>query len=156
MNALSRTLLLALAWVALRGELTPFVFAEGIAIGYVVLVAARQAPPPRWQRLRAWIALWAYFVWDLVLSNARVAIEVLTPNDDLRCGVVAVPLDTTSDASTTMLATLINLTPGAVSLDVSDDRRTLYVHTMHLTSAEAFRRHLKGGLERRVKEAIER
>jgi len=154
-RTLSRILLLALAWVALRGELSPFVFAEGAAIGYVVLVAARQAPTPSWRRIRAWVALWAYFLWDLLLSNIRVAIEVVTPNDDLRCGVVAVPLDTKSEAATTLFATLINLTPGAVSLDVSDDRRTLYVHTMHLKSAEAFRRHLKDGLERRVKEALE-
>lgn len=155
MNALSKTVLLALAWVALRGELTPLVLLEGAVIGYAVLLAAGQAQSPSWRRLRAWCSLWASFLWDLLLSNIRVAIEVLTPNDDLRCGVVAVPLDTRADATTTLFAILITLTPGVVSLDVSDDRRTLYVHTMHLRSPEEFRQELKGGLERRVKEALE-
>jgi multicomponent Na+:H+ antiporter subunit E len=33
---------------------------------------------------------------------------------------------------------------------VSDDRRTLYVHVMHVDSVEATRRDIKDGLERRV------
>ena len=32
---------------------------------------------------------------------------------------------------------LINITPGSVTIELSDDRRTLYVHVMHITSAEA-------------------
>jgi multicomponent Na+:H+ antiporter subunit E len=71
-------------------------------------------------------------------------------------GVVAIPLDARTDAEITMLANLITLTPGSVSLDVSDDKRFLYVHAMYVDGGdvEAYRRSVKEGLERRVLELL--
>jgi multicomponent Na+:H+ antiporter subunit E len=71
-------------------------------------------------------------------------------------GVVAIPLDARTDAEITMLANLITLTPGSVSLDISDDRRFLYVHAMYIDGGdvEAYRRSIKEGLERRVLELL--
>jgi multicomponent Na+:H+ antiporter subunit E len=63
---------------------------------------------------------------------------------------VAVPLDVTSDAEILLLSMLINITPGSLTLDLSEDRRTLYVHVMHMRSADASRREIKDGYERRV------
>jgi multicomponent Na+:H+ antiporter subunit E len=37
-----------------------------------------------------------------------------------------------------------------VTIDVSDDRRTLYVHVMHMKNVETTRREIKDGFERRV------
>ena len=65
--------------------------------------------------------------------------------------VVAIPLDVTSDGEILLLSMLINITPGSVTIDLSDDRRTLYVHVMHMKSAEETRREIKDGFERRVK-----
>ena len=65
--------------------------------------------------------------------------------------VVAIPLDVTSDGEILLLSMLINITPGSVTIDLSDDRRTLYVHVMHMTTAEQTRREIKDGFERRVK-----
>ena len=65
--------------------------------------------------------------------------------------VVAIPLDVTSDGEILLLSMLINITPGSVTIDLSDDRRTLYVHVMHMTTAEETRREIKDGFERRVK-----
>jgi len=42
-----------------------------------------------------------------------------------------------------------------VTIDLSEDRRTLYVHVMHMTSAEKTRREIKEGFERRVKMVFE-
>jgi multicomponent Na+:H+ antiporter subunit E len=71
---------------------------------------------------------------------------------------VAVPLDieTDSDAEITLLANLISLTPGTLSLDLSPDRRTLYVHAMDIPGGDLdrFRRNLKQELERRVIEVL--
>jgi multicomponent Na+:H+ antiporter subunit E len=71
-------------------------------------------------------------------------------------GVVAIPLDARTDAEITMLANLITLTPGSVSLDLSDDKRFLYVHAMYIDGGdvEAYRRSVKEGLERRVLELL--
>lgn len=71
-------------------------------------------------------------------------------------GVVAIPLDARTDAEITLLANLITLTPGSVSLDLSDDRRFLYVHAMYIDGGdvEAYRQTVKERLERRVLELL--
>jgi multicomponent Na+:H+ antiporter subunit E len=101
------------------------------------------------------VELAAFFVWELILANVRVAIDVLRPRTAIRPAVVAIPLDVTSDGEILMLSMLINITPGSVTIDLSDDRRTLYVHVMHVTSAEASRREIKHGFERRVRRLFE-
>lgn len=101
------------------------------------------------------IHLAAYFGWALIVANIRVAIDVARPHTTIRPAVVAIPLDVTSDAEILLLSMLINITPGSVTIDLSDDRQTLYVHVMHMTSAEDSRQEIKTGFERRVKRLFE-
>lgn len=60
------------------------------------------------------------------------------------------PLDVETDLEITLFANLVTLTPGTLSLDVSKDRKTLFVHVMYLEDEEQFRRELKDGLEKRL------
>ena len=96
------------------------------------------------------LELATFFAWELVLANFRVAADVVR-GTRIEPAVVAIPLDVTSDGEILLLSMLINITPGSVTIDLSDDRRTLYVHVMHMTSPEETRREIKGGFERRVK-----
>jgi multicomponent Na+:H+ antiporter subunit E len=96
------------------------------------------------------VALAAFFAWELVLANFRVAADVLGGHR-IEPAVVAIPLDVTSDGEILLLSMLINITPGSVTIDLSDDRRTLYVHVMHMKSADETRRDIKNGFERRVR-----
>ena len=92
----------------------------------------------------------AFFAWELLVANFRVAADVLRGHR-IEPAVVAIPLDVTSDGEILLLSMLINITPGSVTIDLSDDRRTLYVHVMHMTTADETRREIKDGFERRVK-----
>ena len=100
-------------------------------------------------------ALAAFFSRELVVANLRVALDVLRPTRHLRPAVVAIPLDITSDAEILLLSMLINITPGSVTVDLSEDRRTLFVHVMHVASADQSRHDIKTGFERRVKRLFE-
>jgi multicomponent Na+:H+ antiporter subunit E len=91
-----------------------------------------------------------YFFWELIVSNLRIAWDVLRPVKYLSPGVIAVPLDLETDVEITLLSNLITLTPGTIGLDVSDDKRTLYIHAMHLRDGERVRRSIKEGFERRI------
>jgi multicomponent Na+:H+ antiporter subunit E len=53
-----------------------------------------------------------------------------------------------------MLANLITLTPGSVSLDVSSDRRFLYLHAMYIDDVDQYREDVKTSFERRVLEVL--
>jgi len=96
------------------------------------------------------LSLATFFAWELLLANFRVAADVIRGNR-MEPAVVAIPLDVTSDGEILLLSMLINITPGSVTIDLSDDRRTLYVHVMHMKTAEETRREIKDGFERRVK-----
>lgn len=107
-----------------------------------------------------WLAAGArfglFFAWELVLANLRVAWLVVHPRPRMRPAIVALPLDVTSDAAIQLLAVTITLTPGALSLDVSSDRRTLYVHTVDVgDDVDAFVRDTKASFERRIQEWLE-
>ena len=66
------------------------------------------------------------------MANVRVAVDVLR-RAGIEPAVVAIPLDVTTDGEILLLSMLINITPGSVTIDLSDDRRTLYVHVMHMS-----------------------
>ena len=107
-------------------------------------------PPTLLSRTVHAFGLAAFFAWELLLANFRVAADVLRGNR-MEPAVVAIPLDVTSDGEILLLSMLINITPGSVTIDLSDDRRTLFVHVMHMKTAEETRREIKDGFERRVK-----
>ncbi|MBO9362721.1 MAG: Na+/H+ antiporter subunit E, partial [Thermoflexus sp.] len=68
---------------------------------------------------------------------------------------VAIPLDARTDAEITLLANLITLTPGSLSIDVSADRKVLYVHIVEIGEhPDQFRRKIKERLERRLLEVM--
>jgi multicomponent Na+:H+ antiporter subunit E len=98
------------------------------------------------------IGFHAYFAMELLRANIRVARDVLRPLRHLRPGIVAVPIELDSDIQITILSTLITLTPGTLTLDVSTDRKTIYIHAMDAHDPDKLRAQLKGGFERRVKE----
>lgn len=152
-------ILLALAWAALTGGFGVVDLAFGFAMGALALFFARHQAPGGdryFRRLTATVRFVAYVVWELVLANLKVARTVLfTPASALRPGIVAVPLDLRTDVQITTLANLITLTPGTLSLDVSDDRRVLYVHAIEVDDPARFRDETKRGFERAVREVFE-
>jgi multicomponent Na+:H+ antiporter subunit E len=50
---------------------------------------------------------------------------------------------------------LITLTPGTLSLDISPDHKTLYIHAMHVDDVDEFRQEIKQRMERRVMEVFQ-
>lgn len=156
MNALLWNLLLALAWVAATGTFTFNNLVVGFVIGFLILFFTRRVvgSPNYFRKVGQVVGLVLFFVWELILANLRVAYDVLTPRHMMRPGVISVPLDAKTDVEITILSNLITLTPGTLSLDVSADRKVLYVHAMYIDDIEQVRRKLKDGFERRVLEVL--
>jgi multicomponent Na+:H+ antiporter subunit E len=98
------------------------------------------------------VSLFFYFLYELVKANLEVAYDVATPKFYMKPGIIGVPLDAKTDLEITLLANMITLTPGTLSLDVSEDRKILYVHAMYITDRESFIRSIKDGFEKRLLE----
>lgn len=82
-------------------------------------------------------------LWDILVSNFRVAAQVLGPEKKLTPGFIWVPLDIGNIHGIAALTSLITLTPGTVSSALSDDRRHLLIHVLHLTDADALIAEIK-------------
>lgn len=144
---------LALLWAILTGVFSLANLLMGFSIGFLVLFVLKRVLPQSsyYQKLLPYLLEFtAYFIWELLLANLKVAREVLTPRNRMKPRVLAVPLEPNTNAGLTLLANLITLTPGSVSLDVSSDRKVLYIHAMHASDPELVRRAIKTGFERRV------
>ena len=98
------------------------------------------------------ISFAGFYLWELLKANLVLAYDILTPTHHMRPGIVEIPLDIRSDHEIMTLVNLITMTPGSLSLDVSEDKTRLYVHVLYLEDADAYRKEVKTGLERRVKE----
>ena len=101
-----------------------------------------------------WISLIAMFVRELILSALKVAWLVLQPRMRIRPAIIAYPLTVTTDAQITLLANMITLTPGTLSVDVSADRRTLYIHAIDIASKEALIGDIAGGFETKILQVL--
>jgi multicomponent Na+:H+ antiporter subunit E len=147
-------LLLALAWAALHGDFSLLTLVTGHVLGYLILAAlvrGRVFQESRYLgRVHRVIGLVAFFFWELLKANFRLALDVATPNYHMRPGIIALPLDVTEDDQILLLSVLINTTPGSVALDVSPDRKTMYVHVMYMDTPDSARHEIKQGFERRV------
>lgn len=151
-------MLLALAWAALNGDFSLATLVTGQVTGYLILLILTRGgvltPSPYIGRVHRVLGLAAYFLRELFLANLRLAADVATPRYQMTPGIIAVPLDATTDGQILLLSMLINTTPGSVALDVSPDRKVLYVHVMYMTSPDAARDEIKNGFERRVLDVL--
>jgi multicomponent Na+:H+ antiporter subunit E len=151
-------LLLALAWAALQGEFSLGTLLTGCVLGYLILLALVRGgvlgASPYIGRVHRVLGLAAYFFWELIKANIRLAVDVATPRYHMKPGIIALPLDATQDGQILLLSMLINTTPGSVALDVSPDRKTLYVHVMYMATPDAAREEIKQGFERRVLDVL--
>lgn len=156
MRILALNMALALGWAALVGSFTLPSLIMGFILGYCAVWVARPLFGETTYFERVWrlLRLAVLFIYELVVSSLRVVWDVVTPNHLSRPGIIAMPLDAETDTEILVVANLISLTPGTLSMDISEDRKTLYVHGMFVEDPDALRDELKQGMERKVLEAL--
>ncbi|WP_224816055.1 Na+/H+ antiporter subunit E [Hasllibacter sp. MH4015] len=158
MNIFGLNIALAVIWAALTGEITLLNLLVGFGLGSAALFVTRPLFPgcdSYFTRTFSWITLIIRFIWELIVSSLQVVWDVLTPQQKSRPGIVSVPLDVEGEMAVLVLTNYISLTPGTLSLDVTEDCNTLYIHAMFADDPGEIRRQIKEGVEARVREAFE-
>ena len=148
--------LFALVWLAVSGSFTIANLLLGLVVSALSLALIRGHIQPDGRRLRPLklLALIALFIKELALSAWKVAVLVASPKMPLKPGIFAFPLTVDRDFEITLLANLITLTPGTLSVDVSEDRKVLYVHAIDCSDPAGARRDIAGGFEKKILEAF--
>ena len=149
-------ILLALAWGAVTGSFSEVNLTFGFVLGFGALYLIREqvGTGAYFEKVVKGFGLAFLFVYELILSAWRVAMIVLRPKIELQPGIIALPLTVDRDFEIAMLANLITLTPGTLSVDVSEDRKVLYVHCIDVPDPEATINDIKNGFERRILEVF--
>ncbi len=159
MNLPLVTLLFALGWCAATDSFTLLNLLFGAVLAGFVLYFARSHTKGEhfWIRLLRVAALVWLFIYELVLSAVRVAWLVVQPrlNEQLSPLMIEFPLTVTRPGEISLLANLITLTPGTLSVDVSEDGKTLLIHALRVDDAEAAIAEIRDGFEKAVARAFQ-
>jgi multicomponent K+:H+ antiporter subunit E len=126
--------MLFVGWLLLVGS---------VSLGHIVLAGVLAIAIPLWsERLRpdrprvgAWgtvVRLTGVVLYDIVASAFVVARQILGPEEHIRPGFVWVPLSIREPYGLASLASIITMTPGTLSVDLSEDRHHLLVHALHV------------------------
>lgn len=155
-NKFLSNILLTFVWVALTGDFSFENYLFGFFLNFHILwlITIGRKRSKYFLIVPKVIILLVYFLYELIKANIEVAYEVITPKFKMTPGIIMVPLDIKSDIGITMLANMISLTPGTLSLDVSNDKKVLFVHAMYIKDREKFIRGIKNGFERRILEVL--
>ena len=98
------------------------------------------------------LLLFFFFIKELVVANLTVAYYVITRGLQFQSAILKLPLDLKTDWQIALLANLITLTPGTLTLDISPDKKFLYFHTLDVPGGdiEAAKQKIKAGFEKRI------
>ncbi|QDH71079.1 Na+/H+ antiporter subunit E [Marilutibacter alkalisoli] len=154
LSSLPLSLAVLLLWLLLVAELSPGQVALGVVLALLLpwLAGLLEPERARFGSIPALMRLLRRVLWDMILSNIEVARRILGPERVLTPGFIWVPLDLTSIHGITALASIITLTPGTVSAELSADRRYLLVHCFNLKDADAQVAEIKARYESLLKE----
>ena len=142
-------------WLALSGYYLALILSLGaLSVLLVTAIALRmeivdhETYPVRF----TWgvVSYWGWLMWQIVKSNIDVSRIILSPSLPISPNIVRVEASQRTKLGLVTYANSITLTPGTVSIDVSDD--TIEVHALTREGA----RELEGGEMNRRASAMER
>lgn len=147
-------IMIAIMWMFLYESYEFNDFFVGYVMGILLLFFLQRFIPDEFYMKRVGKVLYLIllFIKELILSNITILKWVYKPKLDMEPGIFAVPVDLKSNWEITLLANLITLTPGTLSIAVSNDHSYIYVHAMNIGDVEEEINSIKESFERAIKE----
>ncbi|MFU8926870.1 Na+/H+ antiporter subunit E [Acinetobacter puyangensis] len=130
--------ILAASWIMLQHSFSGGNIVLAILLGWSIPKMMQgfvvRTPDINW--LEA-IKLFFVVLWDVIISNIRVARLVLGSSDKLHPKWFRVPLDTNHDQVNSLLAMIITTTPGTISAGIDQQRGDILVHSLSTDNEQA-------------------
>lgn len=144
-------------WLMFNNTIAPAHIVLGAILGITIPWMTRVFWPEHLRLSNPLVALRLFFVvlYDIVIANLIVARLILGPVSALRPAFVELPLQLQSPYAISALASIITLTPGTVSVYLSEDRRTLLVHALDVDDQNALVAEIRQRYEAPLKEIFE-
>ncbi|WP_180897691.1 Na+/H+ antiporter subunit E [Martelella soudanensis] len=156
MKILLSNLVLAIFWVAVTGSASLHNLVFGFIIGAISvgLVRHQIGGAGYFARARRLFMLLMLFLYELMASAWSVAKLVCSPRMNLQPGIFRYELSLEKDFEIVLLANMITLTPGTLTVDVSDDKKYLYIHAIDCADPDAIKKSIADGFETKIREAF--
>jgi multicomponent Na+:H+ antiporter subunit E len=147
-------LIIAIIWMFLKESYGFVDFVLGYMLGILLLFILRRFVPGEFyfKRVTAIIYLIFLFAKELILANLEVLKFVYKPKMDFEPGIFALPTELKSNWEITMLANLITLTPGTLSVCLSNDNKLIYIHAVDIADVEDTITQIKESFEKAIME----
>jgi multicomponent Na+:H+ antiporter subunit E len=157
------SIFLGLIWCFVHGTINFNNFLIGLLLGPVVIWPFRSlysfenkvSYQNITRKIPKMVKYFCVLTVEIIKANIMVAKVILQPKMDIKPGIVAVPIRTVTDAGITAIANTITLTPGTLTIDVSDDKKVLYVHAIDASDPQGLCDSIRDDLEEYVLEAFE-
>jgi multicomponent K+:H+ antiporter subunit E len=148
---------LLVTWLLMNNGISAALLLSGIVLAVVLPLGTQHYWPEYVRTVRVWplIRLIAVVIHDIVIANLRMVVLILGPKSRLRPTFVEVPVSVQHPFAITLFASIISLTPGTVSANLSGDRRRLLVHDIDVEDAESAIHRMKSRYERPLMEIFE-
>jgi len=147
--------LIAFVWLFLDKTYTVAEFAVGFALGAIITgLYAKLSGQKDFYLVRFFKFLKFLLVclYELHVACFQVLVLVLSPKLNLKPGIIRMKVDLPTDFRLVFLASLINLTPGTLTLEVSPDKKTLYIHALNIDDAEKIVSGIRKSFENGIRE----
>ena len=133
-------LLLAVIWILLQADVSLASLLTGLAVGFVAVALARDGGHA--SSFVGLLRLCARFAWELLVANLTLARDILRPTPVFHPGLVRVEVEDLGESGAALLANLISLTPGTLTVDTGERGRPVYVHTLYASDPAEVRRQI--------------
>lgn len=150
-------ILLALLWTFTWGSFDIYTLAAGFVLGYLLISLYSRVTAVEGYGNKAWdlIRFGFYFLRILVKANLQIAYEVITPRYNQTPRIIRYDVSGLTDVQITTLTNAITLTPGTLVIDISKDRKYLYIHCMYARDRAAAVAELDDLRDRLMREVFE-
>jgi multicomponent K+:H+ antiporter subunit E len=148
---------LFVTWLLLNNSVVAGVILSGAILAAALPLATQHFWPeyPRIVRVAPLARLIVVVLYDIIIANLRMVVLILGPRSRLRPQFVVVPVTARQPFAITLFASIISLTPGTVSANLSGDRRSLLVHDLNVEDAGTAIQRMKDRYERPLMEIFE-
>lgn len=141
-------------WMFLSESYTFKTFLFGYVLGALLLLLLNRFFPSKYylKPTYKFIVLFIIFMRELILSNIDVVKLVYKRNPEIEPGIFKMPIEVKQNWEITLLANLITLTPGTLTVAISDDHSTLFIHAMHIDTIDESIESIKNTFEKAIME----
>jgi multisubunit Na+/H+ antiporter MnhE subunit len=95
-----------------------------------------------------------YYLLKLVSSNFRVAADILTPGTMTDPVFIEFPIRLQTDWGLLLFSNLVSMTPGTLSIDISQDKSLLTVHLLFSDNEDSVKTDL-ARIQEKISKMIE-